>query len=96
MKTIIIALVLIGVSATALYFTQSKQEYVQVPTIEINKEVIVEKNNVTEAQKQIEEANKLLNEEEAKLLAEKAVIETKLEDIRKVRLSFSQAPKQVN
>lgn len=56
---------------------------------------VIELDNVSEAQKQLNEAKKLLDEEEAKILAEIADRETRLEEIREVRLSFSQAPKPV-
>lgn len=56
----------------------------------------VEINNISEAQKQLNEAKRLLNEEEQKILGEIAERETRLEEIREVRLSFSQAPDQAN
>ena len=94
MKKIIIAVAIAVCASGALYLTQSKR--VEVVNVQVEpKQEVVEKNNVSEAQRQLEEANRLLNEEEAKLLAEKSEIEKKLEDIRKVRMSFSQAPKQV-
>jgi hypothetical protein len=69
-------------------------EYV-APTTEIKQVIKQEVNNISEAQKQLDEAKKLLEEEENKILAEIKEREGRLEEIRKVRLSFSQAPKQV-
>jgi len=92
MKIIIIGLSILAVVGIGIYLTQEKQvEYVAPVTATIQTVI----DNVSEAQKQINEANRLLNEEEKELLTQKADIETKLENIRKVRLSFSQAPKQV-
>lgn len=65
------------------------------PLVETKEVVKQEVNNISEAQRQLDEAKKLLEEEENKLLAEIKEREGRLEEIRKVRLSFSQAPKQV-
>jgi len=94
MKKIIIGLAILAVAGIGIYLTQEKSvEYVAPITVVTTP--IIEIDNVSEAQKQINEANRLLNEEEKELLTQKADIEAKLENIRKVRLSFSQAPKQV-
>jgi len=93
MKIIIIGLSILAVAGIGIYLTQEKQVEYVAPVTAI--QTVIEIDNVSEAQKQINEANRLLNEEEKELLTQKADIETKLENIRKVRLSFSQAPKQV-
>jgi len=91
MKKIIIA-VGVALALTALALYQKPVEYV-APTVETPVEVI-KKDSVSEAQRQLDEAKKLLDEEETKILAEIKEKEARLEEIRKVRLSFSQAPSQ--
>lgn len=54
----------------------------------------VEKSNIDKAQEQLNEAKRLLDEEEKLILAEIDEREKRLEEIREVRLSFSQAPDQ--
>jgi len=58
-------------------------------------EVAAPVDSVLEAQKQLDEAKYLLNTEEAKILSEIDEKEARLEEIRAVRLSFSQAPGQL-
>lgn len=97
MKRTIIAAVIFSVGITTIYFTSRPEEvsYVQ-PTIATSTIEVVEVDNVTEAQRQLNEAKKLLDTEEQNILSEIATKETRLEEIRKVRLSFSQAPTPVN
>lgn len=75
-------------------FTQKPKSYTATPQVEAPKQVI-QKDNVSEAQRQLNEAKKLLDDEEKSILAEIKAKEERIEEIRKVRLSFSQAPKQV-
>lgn len=91
MNKIIIAILVTLALGTLAYF-QSREpiEYV-APVVE----EVVQTDNVTEAQRQLNEAKKLLDEEEQKILTEIKDKETRLEEIRKVRLSFSQAPSPV-
>jgi uncharacterized protein HemX len=74
------------------YFTANTTEYVYqaepAPVVEEVKPV----DQVSEAQKQLNEAKRLLDSEETKILAEITEKEARLEEIREVRLSFSQAP----
>lgn len=99
MKTIkklfkILAFVALAVALATVFFTgvlkQEPVEYIApaAPAVEEPEPV----DNVSEAQKQLDEAKRLLAEEEEKLLAEIATKEARLEEIREVRLSFSQAP----
>lgn len=96
MSKIIIAVIIAAVGVVAYLQFNSDVTYV-APEREIATSTpeVIELDNVSEAQKQLNEAKKLLDEEEAKILAEIADRETRLEEIREVRLSFSQAPKPV-
>lgn len=87
---LIISILLAG--GAYLYNKQEPVEYIAPAQEEIITQV--ELNKIAEAQKQLDEAKRLLDEEEDTLLAEIAERETRLEEIRKVRLSFSQAPSQ--
>ena len=104
---IIIGLV-ISLFLAGLAYTLQKQEPIEyvAPKIEAPQEII-KQDSVSEAQKQLDEAKRLLDEEDAKLRTEITAIEQeakvkvaekelRLEEIRKVRLSFSQAPEPVN
>lgn len=93
-----ITVVLLAVIAAAIYALinfGTTEEYTKpvAPVIEEVEEVQID--NVSEAQKQLNEAKRLLNDEETKILSEIATREDRLEEIREVRLSFSQAPGQV-
>ena len=90
--TIISVVIAIGLIAHALIGRGSVQEYsAPEPVIEM----VVPVDNVSEAQKQLNEAKRLLDAEEQSILLEIAEKENRLEGIREVRLSFSQAPGQV-
>lgn len=58
--------------------------------------VVVELSNVEKAKEQLDQAKKLLDDEENMILAEIDAREARLEEIREVRMSFSQAPNQTN
>lgn len=116
-----------------LYFVVNKKEevinYVAVNTPNTEVKQVEKLDTVSEAQKQLDQAKKMLDDEDTKLKAEvesiktesetkvsdkevkhKAEIESieaeakakvaekelRLEEIRKVRLGFSQAPEQTN
>ena len=87
---LIISILLAGVAY--IYNKQEPVEYVAP----VQEEIItqVELNKIAEAKKQLDEAKRLLDEEEQTILNEIAERETRLEEIRKVRLSFSQAPER--
>ena len=91
---IIITLLALAVIAGLAYTlsTQEPVEYVAPVQVETEGVTQVELNKIAEAQRQLDEAKRLLDEEEDALLAEIAEKELRLEEIRKVRLSFSQAP----
>lgn len=96
MSKIIIAVIIVAVGVTAYLQFNSDVTYVAPErVVATSTPEVIELDNVSEAQKQLNEAKKLLDEEEAKILAEIADRETRLEEIREVRLSFSQAPKPV-
>jgi len=93
-KTMKIIIGILGVVIVAgLVYRINMQEPIEY-VAPVQEEIItqVELNKIAEAQKQLDEAKRLLDEEEDTLLAEIAERETRLEEIRKVRLSFSQAP----
>lgn len=74
-----------------LYMSKESVTEYEAPTTE----EVMPTDNVSEAQKQLNEAKRLLAEEEETLLSEIDEREARLEEIRSVRLSFSQAPEQV-
>ncbi len=93
---IIIAIAAFAAIGAGVYFSlnTSTTEYVSQPEpAPVVEEVPLDQ--VSEAQKQLNEAKRLLDAEEAKILAEIKEKEARLEEIREVRLSFSQAPKPV-
>lgn len=94
MYKIYIGTLIVGAVVTALYLNQEPVKYEAVPQVEAPKQVI-QKDNVSEAQRQLNEAKKLLDDEEKSILAEIKAKEARIEEIRKVRLSFSQAPELV-
>lgn len=90
-------LVVIGVIGIGMYTGSQKVEY-QAPEVveEIVSAPVVEKSNVEKAREQLEEAKRLLNDEESLILAEIDAREDRLEEIREIRLSFTEAPNQQN
>lgn len=86
-----VIIALIGAGVYALINFGSTETYTS-PEPEPVVEEPAPVDNVSEAQKQLDEAKRLLAEEESKLLAEIKEREDRLEEIREVRLSFSQAP----
>jgi len=111
------SLIILGSIVSVLYVLDNAGTIeVQNPVQTATSTVEVETDNVSEAQKQLNEAKRLLDEEEKTKLAEIAEIEAnaaatiaeieakkesdisereaRLEEIRAVRLSFSQAPAQ--
>lgn len=92
-KTLIYVAVLIAVAGVT-YFVSSRP-YTNESVSPETQSVVVEPtptDNVSEAQKQLDEAKKLLDAEEQKILEEIKEKEDRLEKIRQTRLSFSQAP----
>lgn len=85
---------LFGAGMYALMNFGSTEEYRPVEPTQVIEEV-KPLDHVSEAQKQLNEAKRLLDAEEAKILAEIEEKEARLEEIREVRLSFSQAPEPV-
>lgn len=109
MKTIIIAIALVGVMWGAAQFIDSNPvSYVKTEsTLEVQEEVIKEVSLVEQARVELEAANKKLDEEEARLEAQheaakaeweatEKVFKENLEEIKNLRVSFTQAPKQDN
>lgn len=96
MSKIVIAVIIVAVGVAAYLQFNSDVTYVAPEKVVATStpEVVVELDNVSEAQKQLNEAKKLLDEEEATIQEDIKKSEARLEEIRKVRLSFSQAPKQ--
>lgn len=95
MSKIVIAVIIAAVGVAAYFQFNSDVTYIAPERVATSTPEVIELDNVSEAQKQLNEAKKLLDEEETKILAEIADRETRLEEIREVRLSFSQAPKPV-
>lgn len=95
-KNLLIATTIVGLAGIGFYFQKNQiLSYQQVePTVTEVAVVPVDINKVQEAKTKLEAAKKLLNEEESTLLAEVKERETRLEEIRAVRLSFSPAPDQ--
>ena len=94
-KIFVIGLIVCGVVSAFVILGMSNQPiYIENVQEVATSTVEVEVNNISEAQKQLNEAKRLLAEEEDKILAEIAERETRLEEIRAVRLSFTEAPAQ--
>lgn len=87
-----IIIALLGAGVYALINFGSTETYTSPEPEPVVEEEPAPVDNVSEAQKQLDEAKRLLAEEESKLLAEIKEREDRLEEIREVRLSFSQAP----
>lgn len=96
-----ITLALFGIAVLGLgVFAITREQTIEVqnPAVAENatSTVEVELDNVSEAQKQLNEAKSLLDEEDALIAKEIETLEARREEIRAVRLSFSQAPAQAN
>jgi len=91
MKTIIIAIAVVGVMALIVqYSDQGPYEYVREEaeaTLEVV-EPVEPADVITAAQKELERINAELDAKEQELLKEKAAIEAELERLRKTRTSF--------
>jgi hypothetical protein len=88
---VVAVILLVGAAAVYALSTFAPTEVYVAP----EPEPVVEEaptDNVSEAQKQLNEAKRLLDNEEKMLLAEIQEKESRIEEIRQVRLSFSQAP----
>ena len=95
LKIVLIILAVAAAAVFALINIGSTETYVAPEAAPVVEEVAAPVDSVLEAQKQLDEAKFLLDTEEAKILSEIAAKESRLEEIRKVRLSFSQAPGQL-
>lgn len=98
MKTKITLIIIVGSLALAFfaraYMNSQGPTVYEAPKVEVATSTPIELSKVEEAQAKLDAAKVLLDEEEKTILAEIATNELRLEDIRKVRLSFSQAPNQ--
>jgi peptidoglycan hydrolase CwlO-like protein len=95
MKKTFIAILAAMAVIGGIYLTNSfssTTEYVAQPAPVTE---VVPTDNVSEAQKQLDEAKKILDAEETEIKEDIKKSEARLEEIRQVRLSFSQAPGQV-
>ncbi len=89
----IIAIVIAVAGIYYLSTISSTTEYVSQPTPDVVE--VQPTDNVSEAQKQLDEAKKILDAEETTIKEDIKKSEARLEEIRQVRLSFSQAPTPV-
>lgn len=94
-KSFLAVIAIIMVAAGVYYFSQisSTTEYQAEPTPAVTEPV--QMDQILEAQKQLDEAKKILDLEENGIKEDIKKSEARLEEIRQVRLSFSQAPGQV-
>ena len=92
MKTILVLIALIGlvVFGGITYFESLNEPTLVENTIseEVVEEVVEETDVLIVAQEALDKANLLLDEEEAKLLEERAIIDSRLELIVEKRTSF--------
>jgi len=94
-KIVFILVLVVAAAVYALINFGITETYTAPEAAPVVEEVAAPVDSVLEAQKQLDEAKYLLNTEEAKILSEIDEKEARLEEIRAVRLSFSQAPGQL-
>lgn len=90
MKTIIMALVVVGVMVALLNLpSNTVTTYVKESTVEVQPvEEVIEEDTIEKARQELERINAELDAKETELLEERAAIDLELERLRETRVSF--------